>query len=537
MAFASSHTAKRPMGLAGEAAAWAMFCLAAILTVQAGLSTGFFDTDYFWHLETGRWIAAEGRLPEGDIFSHSFAGEPWVLHEWLAQLLLFKFYELGGREGLLLATALLSGSALYFAYRLANGELKRPLVAVLLTIVMGAGLFNFVSPRPQVFSYLLFALWFTVIWRARYQGRTAALWTLPVIMVLWVNLHAAYLIGLAFLAAFLLFDGLAYLLGARSPGTPARYLKAMAGAFVVSVLAVLVNPDGWERLVYPFQVMGLQATTVIAEWGSFNFHIPKTKWILASFFLYLALAAARPRRPHLSELLVPLCTLGAALLSARHAPFAALVIIAYGGQALSEIEGFRRWRDGAEAAAPPMLRRLSVALVPALFLLLLASPFNPRYWERMDGVTPTAMADVILSESLPGPIFNNRGIGGYLIHALGPDHPILIDGRSDLFGDAFTLEIEAASRGQEGWRETLERWDAALLVLYRDTALAALVDSDPGYVLVCEDVAFSLFKRRAPGEPVDAQLRAAEIERPCAGRVPGAVRAAAGDELALGGKP
>ncbi len=56
------------------------------LLFAAFLAKGPWDTDYWWHIVTGRLIA-EGQFPRTDPFSFTWGGMPWTLHEWLGELL------------------------------------------------------------------------------------------------------------------------------------------------------------------------------------------------------------------------------------------------------------------------------------------------------------------------------------------------------------------------------------------------------------------------------------------------------------------
>src|SRR3989442_15091432 len=54
------------------------------------------DPDLWWHLANGRLILTTTSIPHGDVYSFSAAGQPWVMHEWLADLGMYGFYRLGG---------------------------------------------------------------------------------------------------------------------------------------------------------------------------------------------------------------------------------------------------------------------------------------------------------------------------------------------------------------------------------------------------------------------------------------------------------
>src|SRR2546422_4508442 len=54
------------------------------------------DPDLWWHLANGRLIITTGMIPHVDLYSFSAAGQPWVMHEWLADLMMYLLYQLGG---------------------------------------------------------------------------------------------------------------------------------------------------------------------------------------------------------------------------------------------------------------------------------------------------------------------------------------------------------------------------------------------------------------------------------------------------------
>jgi len=53
-----------------------------------GRSRLFHDPGTFWHTATGHWIFSTGRLIDTDPSSFTFAGKPWVAHEWLGECLM-----------------------------------------------------------------------------------------------------------------------------------------------------------------------------------------------------------------------------------------------------------------------------------------------------------------------------------------------------------------------------------------------------------------------------------------------------------------
>src|SRR5260370_13606772 len=57
---------------------------AAFVFLRMNGATGMLgDGDTGWHVRTGEWILANGRVPSQDIFSYTKAGQPWFAWEWM----------------------------------------------------------------------------------------------------------------------------------------------------------------------------------------------------------------------------------------------------------------------------------------------------------------------------------------------------------------------------------------------------------------------------------------------------------------------
>jgi hypothetical protein len=95
--------------------------------------------------------------------------------------------------------------------------------------------------------------------------------------------------------------------------------------------------------------------------------------------------------------------------------------------------------------------------------------------------------EFIRAENLPGPIFNWYDWGGYLIWKLYPERRVYIDGRADVYGDAFIEEFLRASKGQGDWRELLNRNGIRTVIVKPDSPLAGLLLKEEGWSKAFED--------------------------------------------------
>ena len=157
------------------------------------------DPDVWWHLRTGQLILQNHSLFHTDPYSFTRFGQPWINHEWLAEVLLFGIYRLAGFGGLIVTFAVVIATTLLLVFVRSPG---RPYVAALIILWGAVASAPSWGVRPQMFSLLLGSI-FLLLLEVSEQRPGLLWWTAPLIL-LWVNLHAGYPIGLAFIALFLI---------------------------------------------------------------------------------------------------------------------------------------------------------------------------------------------------------------------------------------------------------------------------------------------------------------------------------------------
>ncbi len=153
------------------------------------------DPDFWWHLRTGQSIVETLTIPHADIFSFTNAGRPWVTHEWLSEVLMYTLYALGSFPALILAFATIIALTFAFVYARCAGKPYVATPALLLAAITTAPTWG---ARPQMISLLLTSVFLYML-----DKRRDLLWTLPLLMILWVNLHSGYALGLVIIAVYL----------------------------------------------------------------------------------------------------------------------------------------------------------------------------------------------------------------------------------------------------------------------------------------------------------------------------------------------
>src|SRR5437868_3121687 len=156
------------------------------------------DPDVWWHLKTGEYIAAHRMVPHTDPFSYTRAGVPWIAHEWLTDLSLYGIYRVASWGGLIVVFAAILSAAFFLLFLRCAGSLH---IAGVLTLWGAWATAPVWGVRPQVLSLFLTSLWLWILERSKRKHKL--LWWTPPIMLLWLNLHAGFALGIALLVLFL----------------------------------------------------------------------------------------------------------------------------------------------------------------------------------------------------------------------------------------------------------------------------------------------------------------------------------------------
>lgn len=470
------------------------------------------DPDYFWHLKAGEYIVTQRALPAGDIFSETHTGQAWVLHEWLFEVLLFGAFASAGAFGVSLLTALFVMATLVVSFTLARRLGGSHAVAFALVICGGVVFAGGWTPRPQLVTYLLFSIYLSILAHDKYYGARRALWALPLLMVAWVNAHGGYVIGIALVFLFTGAEWLGYRLDvARNPAYKQRLLDLSLVA-VATLLASLANPEFARHWLYPIQVLGMEANQSIQEWQSPDFHGlgPALYLLLCACFMLSYLHAKR--KADLTELLVPGFFLLTGFVSRRHVPMAVLTVVPFialacgrgGTAALAALwqdsfigRSHARSRARGKQLGPGLEGVLNWMLLLTIVLVLLAcQPWFKGNAAKRAAHLPAAAADYVIAHNIVGKMFNGYDDGGYLIYRLGPQRKIFIDGRVDVYGDAFFKDYQAIYFGRADWKQRFDRFGIDFAVLDKDAPIRQLLLAEGSFTEAYRDARYSVLVRR-----------------------------------------
>jgi hypothetical protein len=422
---------------AGRRAFAALALLTALATVYAMRNA---DADLWGHLRYGRLFVESGDPHAADPFAYTSAGRTWSTHEYLAQMLLWLAYAAAGPAGLILLKCLLGGAAVwcvYAAVRLGSDD-ARAWAPVFILVAHTLG--RWFLFRPQLFTFLFFALFVLLLFR-HLLGRRGHLWLLPPVLALWVNMHGGFLAGLGAV-------GLALLLGAaqsvRRDGLRLAPLWRAAwppgAALAACFAASLVNPLGWRLWPYLLTEITWEVNRrYIEEWQPAHFLAPdwSSLTLLALLVVLAALGLLTRKRPDIAGLrpwqwalsCLPLALL--ACRSIRHVPVFA--VWAAPVLALLAQSAFEACRDSAARRRLWVLAGAALAL-PGLMTIQFVLA-RPAFAIATDGPVlgvrqPYGAAAFLRANGVSGRVWCPLWWGSYLTWELYPAALVSMDGRN-----------------------------------------------------------------------------------------------------------
>ena len=442
------------------------------------------DADTYWQIALGDWIIAHTQVPHVDTFSAAMAGKPWISSQWLAQVLFAKSYAIAGWAGVVVLTAA--------AIATAQGLLTRFLLERLATtpaLVLSVAGLVLASPhmlaRAHALALPVMVAWIAGLMRALDDRRTPPFVLLP-LMTLWANLHGGFTFGIFFIAPV----ALEALLNAPR-AERARVTLLWAGFGLLAIVAACITLYGPESILVTHRILGLgRALALIGEWRPQDFST------FAAFELCLLLGIGFALYRGLTlppiRILMLLGLLHMALAHARSSEMLGLLAPLVVAAPLAAQVGRRE--------SKPIDRHgtfwpVSLALVLALGLASVAFAQFSNYRPN-PLVTPSRAVEAIKASGKTH-ILNSYDFGGYLIASgLAP----FIDGRTELYGEAFVLRHDRAVNLQDvgGFLRLLHDNHIDVTLLTPHTPANGLLDHLKGWTRVYADDIAVVYVRTGP---------------------------------------
>jgi Tfp pilus assembly protein PilF len=466
--------------------------LALIYALLAGLHT-LQDFDLWWQLATGRWIVQHHGTFSSDVFSYTAQGQRWI-YPVLSGAIFYLAFLTGGYALLSWLGAITCAGTIALLLR------RQSLAVSALALIAVPLIANRTQPRAEMFTTLLFAAFLALLWK-HYRTGKARLWLLPVLMVLWVNLHPGFVAGLALCGAYIALEGIQLISGAERRAALHR-LRRVWLWLMLACLATLINPWGpyiYEALFRQQRAQALHNLWIVEweglhpAWSSLHqallWRDPESSFWWLAFAAVAAIALALWRRQFGAALILAAATYFAFQHVRLQALFACVVVVIaapFLAQPITQlITKDQAGHAGlmAESWISNLQWRTAAASLLSLLLFALASVrsydliSNTEYMRSNQlalfgsGISwwfPARALEFLKREKLPSQIFNTYALGGYLTWKTFPDYHDYIDSRALPFGEELFFRSSAlAAAGPDSaiWKQEAGSRDINTIVV------------------------------------------------------------------------
>jgi hypothetical protein len=460
---------------------------------------GVRDPDIWWHLANARQLTSTHHFLWTEPNSFTVGGQPWINPEWLAELPYWFSYLALHLRGIYLLEWLMICANLVFmywrGYRRSGHAGAAWWAAGLAFLLISVN----TGPRTIAFAYVAMSAELAIL-EAAERGKTRALWLLPALFCIWVNLHGSWLIGLALLVLYILCGAFGVKKGAVEQeaftSTERNRFLAVLG---LSIVALFVNPYGWHLVWNPIDMMFNQKLNIanVMEWRPLDLSTIAGLAAFAAMCLMVVCNVMQGRKWRLYELAFVFFAWYAALDHMRFLFMAAVLTTP-----MLAVDLRRAFNLGSDQNTNPAANAFMVTAAAVTVLLIFPSE------KKLDNKLATFFPLQTIQTIQPSwRTFNSAYVGGMMTFE---SKPTFIDSRFDVFEHRGVLAGYLQVMYLVRPLEVLDQYQIDHVLITNTTPLAYLLKHTPGWTAVGrEETANDLYVifARTPGTPAGSSTK------------------------------
>jgi hypothetical protein len=384
------------------------------------------------HVLLGKIIWQTHTIPSTNLFTYTYTDFPFINHHWLSEVLFyiisnaFGFPTLGGVMVLFAGTSI--GVLIWYTYK----KNLNPLAVGIVGILSLQILFERTDTRPEIFGWFILSLMLITLYSYR-EKCTKWIFLLPLLQLVWVNLHITFLVGIIVQGLFFL-----DLLFTYRRDIFHKHVKTFFCALLLSVGACTFNPHCITGALYPLTIFNNYGYSIEENQNILFLQTIESKLTILFFYISIFLLfisqALVYKKVRLIDWLISVLFAFLGFYAIRNFPLYAFIVFIPLTNALSTL--FDTWTTHSF-----LFRKYGMyVLWTTTFGLLLFSLFHLYPAMNLSLTLPQGASngvDFFERNNLKGPIFNNFDIGSYLEYRLYPKQKMFVDGRPEAFPEAF----------------------------------------------------------------------------------------------------
>jgi hypothetical protein len=483
------------------------------------------DPDFGWHYKYGEYIFQNREILKENIFSHTHTDYKWANSYWLSQLIMYTSHHyLGSVYSTLILSFILSSLIVIILNK--NSKDSTSISTLFLILVSTITMFV-VTARPLYYSTLFM---FVLIHTLLNSGKGKKY--LPIMFLVWANMHADFVIGLFILGCYSLFGFLErtgfpqtdlklifppwkkkkefssyinkvkeYLACTVKNKETLPNIKKYFSTFALSFFATFLNPYGIQLWITLLKELTQPVKSFVAEWapmGEIGFPYLVVGIIMAMGLL--SGATAKKLKPDKYGFWYVFMVIFFYPLSLKSSYFMRIFIIVSSFSILGRISIIKS--DIQKIIVEDARKKLRFFLTPFLTILLvsvtptlvinLGLALDTKLWSSIKNY-PYDAVRFIKENDLQGEMMNEYVWGGYLIWQL-PEHKTFIDGRMAAWrtDDGYYMEdyrkmYVKTQENPELLEEYIDKYDVGWVLFKPDSNIIKYLKGEKGWKVAYED--------------------------------------------------
>jgi hypothetical protein len=459
------------------------------------------DGDTGYHIRAGEYILETRSIPKVDSFSFLDPPPAWTAHEWLSEVVMAKAHDAQGLTGVVIFFSFIIAMTYYLFFQFLRKDCDNILLlAGMVILVIVSSMIHFLA-RPHVLSLLFLVIWYHILDIYQYKNKNY-LYILPLLTLVWVNLHGGFIIGFVLLGTYFTGNLLySFLKKISDKQVHAAKSKSFLIVTFICLFASFINPFGYRILFFPFDF--ITNKYLIGHVGEF---LPTSfqDFLLYKylFLIMIAVLMASKSRLNLIELLLVLGFTYMSLYSARYIPLFAIIVVPIIIKRLdpmlresnNRVILFLNRKSRSFAETEETTRGYLWPALSLFLVILLAVSGNIKHAFNPEK-KPVVAVEFLQQEHIPGNMFNNDEFGDYIIYAAYPEYRVFIDGRSDMYGVDHVKKYYKVIRLEQGWENVLETHDIQWIFYNADSLLSRYLMERQDWHLVYADKVAHIYVR------------------------------------------
>ena len=444
-----------------------------------------------------RLIAGMGFIQTGHVLKHDFLSytptHTWFDHEWGSGVIFYLTHHFFSAAGILFLQAISIFLIFFVITKIVKLKgVKTTTPYNFLFYYFSFMAFSYVTHMPvrcQNFSFLFFTIFLYILESARF-GKQKYLWFLPLLMLVWNNLHGGCIAGVGLIVL--------YIIGEFFNRKPIKkYIYALAATLII----LPINPWGFEYLGFLFKANTMQRP-MIMEWLNifttnpvisklvFKFKIYALILLFTEIGLIIKQLISKEFKFDATKFLVISTTVFFAVWHIKLIPFAVISLVCF---------LYDDFYTVFNTVTINLFNKIAIAKDTLIYILILIFAFSTikikgfgpyLTWFRF----PIRAVEFIRINKIEGKVLQDFSNGSYVSYKLYPQNKIFMDGRyEEVYLDEMLSLLNDFCNTNPGWNKLLKLFPPDIILLQKDYTVFKILKTDKKWKIVFEDQLYAVF--------------------------------------------